>query len=187
MNSAHPDRPIANCYWVLPGKFLAGEYPGAKDAAAAREKVDALCAARVTAFIDLTEADEGLAHYGGLVGSASHQRFPIRDVSVPRSNEFVSGILDAIDGQMAAGGVVYVHCWGGVGRTGVVVGCWLSRHGHPGVAALARLQELWKSCPKSVRRESPETMEQRRFIENFREESKTSDLPMPPHGDRPPE
>ena len=25
---------------------------------------------------------------------------------------------------------VYVHCWGGLGRTGVVIGCWLVRHGH---------------------------------------------------------
>ncbi len=29
-----------------------------------------------------------------------------------------------------ANGAVYVHCWGGVGRTGTVVGCWLLRHGY---------------------------------------------------------
>jgi hypothetical protein len=28
--------PISDSYWVVPGQLLAGEYPGAKDAAAAR-------------------------------------------------------------------------------------------------------------------------------------------------------
>ena len=32
---------------------------------------------------------------------------------------------------------VYVHCWGGIGRTGTVVGCWLVRHGMTGDEALA--------------------------------------------------
>ena len=39
-------------------------------------------------------------------------------------------ILDAIDDDLAGGHNVYVHCWGGVGRTGTVVGCWLIRHGY---------------------------------------------------------
>ena len=34
-------------------------------------------------------------------------------------------ILQAIQSQMAGGGVLYVHCWGGKGRTGVVIGCHL--------------------------------------------------------------
>ena len=39
-------------------------------------------------------------------------------------------MLDAIDDQLENGGNVYVHCWGGKGRTGTVVGCWLIRHGY---------------------------------------------------------
>ena len=38
-------------------------------------------------------------------------------------------ILDDVDAALADGGAVYVHCWGGIGRTGTVVGCWLVRHG----------------------------------------------------------
>ena len=39
----------------------------------------------------------------------------------------------------------YVHCWGGVGRTGIVAGCYLIEHGHyTGEAALAQLQLLWR-------------------------------------------
>ncbi len=31
-------------------------------------------------------------------------------------------ILDDIDSAIADEGVAYVHCWGGIGRTGTVVG-----------------------------------------------------------------
>ena len=41
----------------------------------------------------------------------------------------MTAILDAIDTSLTGGRLVYVHCWGGVGRTGTVVGCWLLRHG----------------------------------------------------------
>jgi len=51
-----------------------------------------------------------------------------------------------------------------VGRTGVIIGCWLARHGYPGAAALARLRALWATCPKSACKASPETPEQERYI-----------------------
>ncbi len=73
-------------------------------------------------------------------------------------------ILDTIDRSIADDGRVYVHCWGGVGRTGVIVGCWLARHGFPGDQALVRLRELWRQCPKSRYRQSPETREQEQYI-----------------------
>ena len=38
-------------------------------------------------------------------------------------------ILDAIDTYLEQDRMVYVHCWGGSGRTGTVVGCWIRRHG----------------------------------------------------------
>ena len=51
-------------------------------------------------------------------------------------------ILDEVDGALADGGSVYVHCWGGIGRTGTVVGCWLVRHGLDDGDAVARIAEL---------------------------------------------
>ena len=33
-------------------------------------------------------------------------------------------ILDSLDTAIADEHTIYLHCWGGIGRTGTVVGCW---------------------------------------------------------------
>ena len=161
-------KPIENCYWVVPGKLLAGEYPRNYDDGSSREKVAALTGAGITAFIDLTE-EGNLLPYDQWVGDAVHHRFPIVDGSVPESHELTREILDAIDGHIAQDHMVYVHCMGGIGRTGTIIGCWLARHGHPGQAALERLRELWRGNPKSRYHRSPEGWEQEQYILNWGE------------------
>ena len=156
--------PIKHSYWVEPGKLLAGEYPRNKDGSSSQGKVDALLHAGVNVFIDLTEARDGLFAYENMIGAASHQRFPIRDLSVPKSPDQTGQILDAIDLAIGNGDLVYVHCWGGAGRTGTIIGCWLARHGLAGEAALIELGKRWRMCPKSAVRQSPETDEQRRYV-----------------------
>ena len=121
--------PTFHSYTVLRGRFHAGEYPGAPDEDDARAKVQAMVEAGVQAFIDLTQDGE-LAPYAHLLPPGiHHERHPIRDVSVPASDAVTQGALDAIERHLAAGRQVYLHCWGGKGRTGTVVGCYLVRHG----------------------------------------------------------
>jgi protein-tyrosine phosphatase len=163
------NQPIKQCYWVVPNRFLAGEYPRTPYDKSSQEKINALLGAGITAFIDLTEENEGLLPYSHFLNAhkpngVSHQRYPIRDLSVPQSKEVTSRILDAIDYHIRDGRLVYLHCWGGVGRTGVIVGCWLARHGYAGESALIQLHELWRNCPKSIIRKSPETREQELYI-----------------------
>ena len=163
-------KPIENCYWVVPGKFLAGEYPRNLDDHSSTEKLAALADAGVASFIDLTE-EGGMLPYSQWLNAETqtHQRFPIRDVTTPSSPKLTKAILDTIDEKMAEGNLVYVHCMGGIGRTGTIVGCWLSRHGYQGEAALERLEELWVDCPKSAWTRSPETEAQRRYVINWQE------------------
>ena len=138
------------CYWVESGKFLAGEYPRNLDEESSLEKIAALKDAGVGLFIDLTEEGElnyqdprtPLAPYAQWVAPARHVRFPIPDHRQPVTYEQAAAILDAIDDCIASGKVAYVHCMGGVGRTGTVVGCWLARRLGSGQKALDRLQEL---------------------------------------------
>lgn len=161
-------RPIDNCYWVIPGRFLAGEYPvSIMPGRAAWRKSNDLAKAGVSVFVDLTEPGE-LNPYAHKIGAAKHLRFPIRDHSVPKSNQQIQDTLDAIDNHLNRGDMVYVHCWGGVGRTGLIVGCWLARHGLAGDQALTRLDKLWQSCPKSRYMESPETQAQKDAVRNWR-------------------
>ena len=109
--------PIENCYRAAPGKLLAGEYPRSLDDESSQAKVEALKRARVGLFIDLTEEGE-LRPYAQWAAPARHERF-----SIPRSIAQTAATFDAIDAHIDAGGTVYVHCWGGIGRTGVIVGC----------------------------------------------------------------
>ena len=165
------NQPITNCYWVVPGQLLAGEYPRNLDDESSIPKLAALTEAGIVAFIDLTEDGE-LHPYSQWLDSETqiHHRFPIRDLHTPNSPELTASILDTIDNCMANGQpVVYVHCWGGVGRTGTIVGCWLSRHGNPGTSALGRLGDMWKNCPKSVWTRSPETELQRQYVRDWSE------------------
>ena len=55
------------------------------------------------------------------------------------------------------------NCWGGVGRTGTVVGCYLARRGLTGAQALARLVELRSGLSDAWRR-SPESDEQWQMV-----------------------
>lgn len=163
-------KPIEFCYWVIPGKLLAGEYPRNKDDESSPAKIRALTDAGVTSFIDLTEEGEhGLKPYSHLLGEETERRrFPIRDLSIPNSPDQTARILDQIDANIADGKPTYVHCWGGIGRTGVIIGCWLARHGRGGQAALDELRRLWQNNPKSAWTESPQTDAQKRYITEWK-------------------
>ncbi|MCE7989873.1 MAG: hypothetical protein DYG89_52670 [Caldilinea sp. CFX5] len=164
--------PYPNSYWVQPGRLLAGEYPGAFMPTMARRKLRLLLDAGVTFFLDLTHPADGLEPYTDLLQAeakafptpVTYRRMAIPDRDIPTATQMVE-TLNVIDEALAAGQVVYIHCWGGIGRTGTVVGCYLARHCDKptgrGDAALAQLAELWQTVEKRDRHpRSPETSAQ---------------------------
>ena len=170
--------PYGNSYWIIDGRLAAGEYPGDKDPARAKVKLESLLSQGISQFVDLTEPRDGLEPYAQLAeGLASDlglnvilAKHPIRDQSIPRTRSQMTAILDDIDAALDRGRGVYVHCWGGVGRTGTVVGCWLVRHGSSGDDALHQVDRWWRGMPKAVPWwDSPENDEQKGFVRGWSE------------------
>lgn len=161
--------PITDSYWVVPNVFLAGEYPGSSDAEERERKLRRFLDASVTRYIDLTEAGELHPYESELRKLAEKQgkqveylRFPIQDLGIP-SRASMRSILDSIDQDILQKNKVYVHCYGGIGRTGTVVGCFLVRQGMTGEQALETISNLRRSV-SDWWVPSPETSEQRNFI-----------------------
>ena len=145
---------------IEPGRLIAGRHPCAHGPERAEDMVAGLLEEGVTLFLDLTQAGE-LEPYASLVAPpARHVNRPIGDFSIPERDALVA-TLDEIDAEIAGGGIVYVHCWAGCGRTGVVVGSWLVRHGVDPDDALRRIADArGRGCPQ--------TLEQRAFVLGWR-------------------
>jgi hypothetical protein len=165
-------RPHGNCYWLIAGRVLAGEYPGADDAALMQQRMHALVAAGITRCFDFTHESEALPPYAATLAQAGiargiearTERFGVADFGVPS----VSGMratLRAIDAALAEGANVYLHCRAGIGRTGTVAGCLLVEQGLDAAGALDVIRDKWRVMAKLASApHSPETREQRAFI-----------------------
>ena len=172
--------PFPRSYWVVPGKFLAGYYPGSRDPLTALRKLEGLLEHGVRHVINLMEEHE--RNFNGEIFVPYEQQLeniaakrdipiklihmPIRDTDVPTVEGMVA-ILDEIDAVIQQNSCVYLHCWGGRGRTGTAVGCYLARHGMGvGEAALDLLNPLRQNDPIS-HLSSPETKIQAQFVRSW--------------------
>jgi len=160
-----PALPLGNCYWVLPGRLLAGEHPGAATAEATRARLGRLLEAGVDVFLDLTHAKELAPYEAQLPAGVKYLRRPIRDHAIPERPEQMAEILDCLGAELGAGRIVYLHCHAGIGRTGMVAGCLLAERGLPGDLALAELNRLWRQNARALEwPQIPETHEQTEYV-----------------------
>ena len=176
-----PALPFPRSYWVIPGKFLAGAYPGSTNPEEAKEKIEALIRSGIRSVINLMEKDEvdsngdlfspyeeAFLEMGKAFGlNLTCQRFPIKDLNVPSPLD-MNRILNEIDSSLSRDQPVFVHCWGGRGRTGMVVGCYLVRTGLSGQEALRKIKDLRQFEPTG-HRPSPETTDQRKLVMSWAE------------------
>ncbi len=177
-----PQVPFDNTYWVKPQKFLAGCYPGTPSPKLIPERITALLNTGIETIISLMQDNETYsdgspyAHYeqeffrqaSQLGKKATYLNFPIPDFGLP-DNNLLDSILTAINEALDENSPVFVHCWGGKGRTGTVTGCWLAQQGETN--PLERLQILRRNCPNG-KEPSPETEAQRQMVLSFINKSK---------------
>lgn len=159
------NKPLDNSYAVCKNLY-AGEYPGDKNEEKARLKISRMIEFGVRHFIDLTEEHELRPYSHLLPPEVTYYRFPIRDCDIPDSIEDVVRLVDHIkDLTKKDNGYTYVHCWGGVGRTGTIVGCYLAEDSYGDT--INRLRSRFADMPKSAYRVTPETKAQEDFIRRF--------------------
>lgn len=163
-------RPLHQSYY-LHGYLFAGEYPGDKDEETAKRKINNMVHFGVKHFVDLTEEGELRPYSHLLPKGTTYLRFPIPDGGVPKSIELVNRLLDKIAYLEKTESYTYIHGRGGVGRTGIIVGCLkareLQRRGSNDCDALTVLRNFFRYMPKSAYRKTPDTPEQEEFVRAF--------------------
>lgn len=163
---AFVSRPLYQSYHVHRNVF-AGEYPGDKYEERAAPKIQQMLHFGVRHFIDITEEGELMPYAHLLPPGCTHTRFPVPDVSAPRSLEYVHEMVRKIDYlSRLDDGDIYIHCWGGVGRTGTIVACYLAENmDEPKFEnVMQSLRNHFSEMPKSAYRITPETREQEQFV-----------------------
>ncbi|GHT77790.1 hypothetical protein FACS189464_0100 [Bacteroidia bacterium] len=131
---------------VEENRLYAGEYPRYIDDAASFGKIQAFTAFGITDFIDLTGKQDRLAPYKQMLPEGvGYYNFPILDNHAPESLAYMDAIIAKIDELIGKERKVYVHCWGGVGRTGTVVACWLGHKGLTEKETFAIEIQIWVS------------------------------------------
>lgn len=172
--------PFPRSYWVIPGKLLAGHIPTNKDPKICQEKLENLIKLGIRAFVNLQEENEvdfeshPFHHYEDDLKKLENKyqtkiefnRRSIKDYSIP-TKEKMTTILDTIDSYIDNGIPVYVHCWGGIGRTGTVISCYLLRHNMANTDNVFDMIEYLRRSDPENHRQSPETPEQFDFVRNW--------------------
>ena len=165
MNTAFP---FEGCWWVT-GSLLAGPTFFSGDLTSDVRKLAVLEKAGISTIISLV----GLGDYysdeneAEVLAWAIVPRFVWLGFGIPNgtapNKETMKIMLQWIDVGLRKNGKVFVHCHGGRGRSGTIVGCWLARHGIAlGEAVIDYITE--RREPFGLTLPCPETPEQREMV-----------------------
>ncbi len=149
----------------------AGEYPVWEwDESARMRQLKLFIDFGINCFLDLTESGEMPPYAPLLPDHIGRCSFPIPNGSIPDGVGQVADMFRSLDKMLAARPDVklYIHCVGGVGRTGMMVACYyIYFKGMTADEALAEMRRRFASHGRSAWMTAPETQAQIDFIRTF--------------------
>lgn len=167
-------KPIEYAYQVGRNVF-AGEHPLFDIyKRSAKGNIPALLRFGITVFLDLTQSYEIPEYASFLPPNVQKISFPIRNCDVPSSVESVIGLFRRLEQLLHEhpNAKLYIHCHGGVGRTGTIVACYYIYFEHLSFEkALDKMRRQYAQSPRSKFMNAPETKSQVEFIKTFAEYS----------------
>ena len=183
-------------YWVIKGKVAAGEYPGNQFSLnpmtnlatlvhstralfggrmfwnSPSHKIGGLLDLGIRTFIDLTEEGErpdyrNVLHKERRIRSldCKYFRFPVKDKQVPTVNQ-MREIIALVKCEVECGRPIFIHCFRGLGRTGLAVGCLIQEYVVFSNDPLRDIDKMRKGVAGDFRG-SPETKNQTEFVRNW--------------------
>ncbi|KAK9824516.1 hypothetical protein WJX72_011024 [[Myrmecia] bisecta] len=182
--------PTPWCNWVIKGQVLAGAYPASIDDAETVRILTTLLALGVNTFVclqaevNLNTPEQQWRKGNGLrpyikdaqrLLTQAHERgnplikqqkidflhLPIIDGSVT-TDAAINRLADDCCERVLRGEILYIHCWGGHGRTGTLVAIMLARLYHISCTSALKYTQAFhdaRKYPQNVR--SPQTAVQR--------------------------
>jgi ADP-ribosylglycohydrolase/protein-tyrosine phosphatase len=180
----------------LPGlPVLCHEYPAVHgNHAGTRAKLADLASADVTTIVNLTDVADRLEPYNvsaaGLVTARGPwapvvTSCPIPDAGTPADvAAFATLVERCVAAMQWSSGTLAIHCWGGIGRTGMVAAALLVRDGWPVELALEEVNARWHATPKGQTprgqlMRAPETERQWAMVRAYAQHLATTQPPMP--------
>ena len=127
--------------WLIPGHVLLGANPTKGRGSALKRLTPIRCDAGCNTFVNLQEevppidSDDAEAlccpeNYASAARECPAEppvfvRYPIEDLRPAPSMEFLSDCIDDLAERVRSGEVLYIHCFAGRGRTGLIACCLL--------------------------------------------------------------